>query len=641
MADIIKFKRGTHDRIKDHTPGQGEPIYDKTRKSLRIGNGSDPVSDLPEIKGILENPADTDVLDAGIIGWDKTRNILKFGDGTSSWIDLEQIRAVPEGFVNVKDFGAKGDGVTDDTLAFQNAIEINKNIFIPAGTYLINKPLKLKANQFIIGSGPNTILLADLQEDEFLFISDENIYKLIITNLYIKAPADNHNLIGGILINTTSLRGCVLQNLWFEKIPQPIHLIGNIWGTHTLKNIYATFFDNDFDSQTKQNIGIYAKGNTIFMDNIELIGNFWIGIQHEGSVGSIINFNIGGSDPYFIFYPIILNNSSQVSLKNGWIEQLDSTYWDTPPLAKAILIQESKKININNINIASGSLFIDNSEDVEIQNISYATTNAGLRIMNGSKVYTDLTATGYVNYQNNRMYQNGKIYLKGTENSNKGLLPNHNFKMGTKTFYTISQGTTVTVSSETNDYISGDRSLKITIDPGVNFQGIKFSLNNLKPGCVYHAKAKVKAIQNVESIYIRATSSVNVNTTYPASLTNSKSINDEEWFIIDFLFSPDESSETLIINSIGVDDSTETIWLIDSFQVFEGYSIIDPSYMKPNKYIATTAPTSGIWETGDIVYNEVPSKDTNNMILLGWICTEGGNPGTWETMYVSAVSPAT
>jgi hypothetical protein len=39
--------------------------------------------------------------------------------------------------VSVKDFGAKGDGVTDDTAAIQSAILNGKHIYVPAGTYKI------------------------------------------------------------------------------------------------------------------------------------------------------------------------------------------------------------------------------------------------------------------------------------------------------------------------------------------------------------------------------------------------------------------------------------------------------------------------------------------------------------------------
>lgn len=43
--------------------------------------------------------------------------------------------------VNVKDFGAKGDGITDDTEAIQHAIFSGTTVYFPDGTYLLNKCL--------------------------------------------------------------------------------------------------------------------------------------------------------------------------------------------------------------------------------------------------------------------------------------------------------------------------------------------------------------------------------------------------------------------------------------------------------------------------------------------------------------------
>lgn len=63
-------------------------------------------------------------------------------------------------FVNVKDFGAKGDGTTDDTQAIQNAIDTMTDggiLFFPQGTYNILGDLNLKSNVHYLGT-PNTTL---------------------------------------------------------------------------------------------------------------------------------------------------------------------------------------------------------------------------------------------------------------------------------------------------------------------------------------------------------------------------------------------------------------------------------------------------------------------------------------------------
>jgi len=57
--------------------------------------------------------------------------------------------------VSVKDFGAIGDGVADDTTAIQAAINasVNKKVYIPAGIYKISSTITIPNNRSIVGDG--------------------------------------------------------------------------------------------------------------------------------------------------------------------------------------------------------------------------------------------------------------------------------------------------------------------------------------------------------------------------------------------------------------------------------------------------------------------------------------------------------
>jgi len=62
---------------------------------------------------------------------------------------------------NVKDFGATGDGVTDDSAAIQAALDLKGQVYIPAGTYIINTTLRIKSNTKLYGDGTEATILKE------------------------------------------------------------------------------------------------------------------------------------------------------------------------------------------------------------------------------------------------------------------------------------------------------------------------------------------------------------------------------------------------------------------------------------------------------------------------------------------------
>lgn len=76
------------------------------------------------------------------------------------------IPALPsmETWFNVREAGAKGDGITDDTWALQQAMEQHETLYFPEGSYRISETLKLGPNTVLIGLHPmatNLVLAED------------------------------------------------------------------------------------------------------------------------------------------------------------------------------------------------------------------------------------------------------------------------------------------------------------------------------------------------------------------------------------------------------------------------------------------------------------------------------------------------
>lgn len=76
--------------------------------------------------------------------------------------------------ISVRDFGAKGDGVTDDTAAIQRAVQqiyvsgleanvpsLRRTLKIPAGNYLITSTILIPPGALIIGDGKNNTIITN------------------------------------------------------------------------------------------------------------------------------------------------------------------------------------------------------------------------------------------------------------------------------------------------------------------------------------------------------------------------------------------------------------------------------------------------------------------------------------------------
>ena len=82
--------------------------------------------------------------------------------GCGTWLDETKLHNATT-FRNAKEFGAKGDGVTDDTAAINRALSQGRDIiatlvsqpavvYLPPGTYAVSKTLQMAFDTFIHGN---------------------------------------------------------------------------------------------------------------------------------------------------------------------------------------------------------------------------------------------------------------------------------------------------------------------------------------------------------------------------------------------------------------------------------------------------------------------------------------------------------
>lgn len=110
-------------------------------------------------------------------------------------------------WVNLRDLGAKGDGVTDDTEAFQKAIAIHRAIYLPSGFYSVRDTLELRPDTVLIGLHPGAtqIILPD---------GTPGYEGIGGPKPLLETPQAGHNIILGVGLYTSGNNPRAVAALW-------------------------------------------------------------------------------------------------------------------------------------------------------------------------------------------------------------------------------------------------------------------------------------------------------------------------------------------------------------------------------------------------------------------------------------------
>lgn len=178
----------------DYLTASVQQVARETSKNLRYQDSESDISTILPSKNLragkalaFDGEGNPTVVDHGTT--QVAPNYTAVGTGTTVRVMDDKMRDQ----ISVKDFGAVGDGVADDTIAFQNALQSYDHIFVPTGTYRITNSIVLSENKTLKGQGQKTIIKAN--NTSFATIEIQGSYNHL-SNLRIEQGREGLKLYG-------------------------------------------------------------------------------------------------------------------------------------------------------------------------------------------------------------------------------------------------------------------------------------------------------------------------------------------------------------------------------------------------------------------------------------------------------------
>lgn len=305
----------------------GEFAWAIDTQELYIGNGS--VSEGAPLVGNTKILTEYDnILDLA--------RAYKFASGNPSITRsiARSLQSKLDEYVSVFDYGAKGDGTTNDTVAFQRALDdlflnanavFRKALFIPAGNYLISSELRIPSNAVIVGENQtNTVLLMNTGTVSFKTSNNSTLGNFTGSNRpeNISLSTLKFYFTSGYL-NLTGTRNTKFDNVLFESN----YLLGNSTGTSIVS------WANDIDS---------TKVTDITFSNCKFTKGF---IAVSAIFSSALNTNINFNNCNFYLCGKGIYLQGQVNQSNQWTVQ--SSHFELI-FNQAIHVTNGHNMNISN-----------------------------------------------------------------------------------------------------------------------------------------------------------------------------------------------------------------------------------------------------------------------------------------------------
>lgn len=282
------------------------------------------------------------------------------------------------GMLNVVALGARGDGVWDDTAAFQSAFAQSGQIMIPPPPveYRIRATLTLRSNQHILGAG--TSVIAQMSPGLPVFMGN-GVSNITIQGLVLKGTGSTSASTNGLIsiYNGSSIRifdnetrgyangiACMTcQNLWIERnLVRDFGFIGIIASRSVNFHIDNNVIERSLAQGAAYSYGIQATGATVSGKSVQkqctIRGNHisqvptWAGIMTHDTGDLLITGNhISNVRNGIMAGPYASGNQIQnIRITDNHIEgTLQNTWGSSPAQNGGISVLGTSTVPANNV----------------------------------------------------------------------------------------------------------------------------------------------------------------------------------------------------------------------------------------------------------------------------------------------------
>jgi hypothetical protein len=559
---------------------------------------------------------------------------------------------------NVKAYGAVGDGVTDDRAAIQAAINAvyaagGGALYFPEGSYLLNSfsssyyTIIPKSGVNVIGSGMfstifkigdnlrsaaqgitifydhsnalSNIKFADFTVDwngaNNLVLSGYNVTnrmggasgckRIMVESVYFKNSGGAHHLYLSNTANEAAANGeCMVTNCIFNN--SGTALTGNLITDHT--SIYmdapnSTVSGNIFMMDNLNDL--YSTAVDVMDTNISVVGNTCYGYNNFCNVAAqlqdIDSATISGNVANEILHGVMLWNASTYILKNvsitgnSWMFREDTTATQTSLAVWATSTSMAGSNNGSGLNITGNNFRLGAQTDLTTSKIGiYLQRWNDIIIKNN--VIEGWTHEGIMIQSENNTKRIEGVNISGNHIRNCGLTSTAANK---RAIALVSY--THAATDDIDDVIISQNVINCGAPAGTAATyGIQLN-NGRFPNC--------KILDN-EIIGAGTLSIYNQDTT-----TTDKII---------------IRGKEALRPWLNIAASMGSEWYDTSTGIF--YKAVDATYDMTTfvwraEMYGSAAPTTGTWIRGDRVINRAPAIGQPK----GWVCIEGGTPGTWQS----------